>query len=111
MQNTYPEFDGSQVCAQTEPDLWFPTSDRQTGRLAKTLCLTCPWLEPCFDYALRNDVVGIWGGKTERERSNIRKKRKIKPEPLYLDTLFAPSARSKVAVGRYNEAVDEVLND
>jgi hypothetical protein len=110
LANEYPNFDGSQICAQTEPDLWFPTADRQTGRLAKTLCLTCPWLKPCLDYALKNDVVGIWGGKTERERSHIRKKLKIKPEPLYLDTLFAPSLRGKVAVGRYNESVSEVVD-
>jgi len=109
--NRYPEFDGSQLCAQTDPDLWFPTADRQTGRVAKTLCSKCLWVKDCLNYALQNDVTGIWGGKTERERSGIRKKLKIKAEPIYLDALFTPSQRGKVGVGRYNEEVDEVTDD
>jgi len=103
--NKYPEFDGSQICAQTEPDLWFPTADRQTGRLAKSLCSSCPWLEPCLDYALFTDVVGIWGGKTERERSQMRITLKIKVQPLDVDALFQYTLAGKVVEGEYNEAV------
>lgn len=103
--NKYPEFDGSQLCAQTEPDLWFPTADRQTGRLAKSICSSCPWVKACLDYALLNDVVGIWGGKTERERSQMRIKLKIKVEPLDVDALFQYTLAGKVAEGEYNEEV------
>ena len=103
--NKYPEFDGSQICAQTEPDLWFPTADRQTGRLAKSLCSSCPWLKPCLDYALFTDVVGIWGGKTERERSQMRITLKIKVQPLDVDALFQYTLAGKVVEGEYNEAV------
>jgi len=103
--NKYPEFDGSQICAQTEPDLWFPTADRQTGRVAKSLCAYCPWSKPCLEYALFTDVVGIWGGKTERERSQMRIKLKIKAEPLDVDALFQYTLAGKVAEGEYNEEV------
>jgi len=103
--NKYPEFDGSQICAQTEPELWFPTADRQTGRLAKSLCSSCPWLNPCLDYALFTDVVGIWGGKTERERSQMRIALKIKVEPLDTDALFQYTLAGKVVGDEYNEAV------
>lgn len=103
--NKYPEFDGSQICAQTEPELWFPTADRQTGRVAKSLCSSCPWLKPCLDYALFTDVVGIWGGKTERERSQMRIALKIKVEPLDVDALFQYTLAGKVVEGEYNEAV------
>lgn len=109
METQYPEFDGSQICAQTDPDLWFPTADRQTGRLAKTLCSKCIWVEECLDYALKTDVSGIWGAKTERERSSLRKVLQIKPDPIYLDALFAPLQRGKVRAGGYNEEVNEVL--
>ena len=106
----YPLFDGSQVCAQTDPDLWFPTSEKQTGRLAKTLCRTCPWLISCLDYALRHEVVGIWGATTERERIDMRKTMKISAEPLYSDALFATSLRGKSASSRYNDDVSEVAD-
>jgi len=101
--SVYPEFDGSQICAQTDPDLWFPSAERQTGRLAKSLCKSCPWLKPCLDYALLTDVVGIWGGKTERERSEVRSRLKIKAEALNVNTWFQPSRTGKVVVGEYNE--------
>ena len=104
----YPPFDGSQICAQTDPDLWFPTSEKQTGRLAKTLCRSCPWLKSCLDYGLTHEVVGVWGATTERERIDMRKKLKIIAEPLYSDALFATSLRGKVALGRYNDVTSEV---
>jgi hypothetical protein len=102
----YPEFDGSQICAQTEPDLWFPTAERQTGRLAKSLCASCPWVKPCLDYALFTDVIGIWGGKTERERSQIRKRLKIKAKPLYVDTSLEPMLTGKVVLSEYNDEAE-----
>jgi WhiB family redox-sensing transcriptional regulator len=106
----YPPFDGSQVCAQIDPDLWFPTSEKQTGRLAKKLCHTCPWLESCLNYALNHEVVGIWGAKTERERIDMRKILKITAEPLYSDNSLATSLRGKVATSRYNDEISEVSN-
>lgn len=107
MIGDYPDFDGSQICAQTEPDLWFPSADRQSGRIAKSLCASCLWLKPCLDYALFTDVVGIWGGKTERERSQIRKKLKIKTEALVFDAWLSPSRAGKVGVSEYNDEVGE----
>jgi len=111
LEQQYPLFDGSQICAQTDPDLWFPTSEKQTGRLAKSLCRTCPWVTSCLDYALRHEVVGIWGGKTERERMQLRKINNIMVQPLYSYALFAPSLRGKGMTGRYNEETDEVNDD
>jgi hypothetical protein len=56
-----------------------------------------------LDYALFTDVIGIWGGKTERERSQIRKRLKIKAQPLDVDTLFRPMLAGKVASSEYND--------
>ena len=81
----YPEFDGSEVCAQVDPEIWFPTATNQTGAMAKKFCLSCPWLTKCRDYAVQVDVVGIWGATNEKERSRIRKKNKMKVERLELD--------------------------
>jgi hypothetical protein len=56
-----------------------------------------------LDYALFTDVVGIWGGKTERERSQIRKKLKIKVEPLNVDALIQYTLAGKVVDSEYND--------
>lgn len=40
---------------------------------AKAVCYSCPVRRQCLDYALRhNEVYGIWGGMTERERRNLK---------------------------------------
>lgn len=106
----YPEFDGSQVCAQTDPDLWFPTAERQTGRIAKSLCRSCPWQKPCLEYALRYEVVGIWGATTERERVSLRKKFDIRAEQLYSTPLSGTVPRGKATADGYNDINNEVGN-
>lgn len=57
------------------PDLWF--ADNQTDRghieIAKWLCRRCPVRVECLDHALRNnEMYGVWGGLTPRERSKRR---------------------------------------
>jgi WhiB family redox-sensing transcriptional regulator len=79
----YPEFDGSQTCAQTDPIIWFPSPANQSGALAKKLCNTCPWIQECLAYAIQVDVQGIWGGSTEKDRTRYRRLHKIKAVPLY----------------------------
>jgi WhiB family redox-sensing transcriptional regulator len=38
---------------------------------AKKVCLTCPQMNTCRDYARsNNEVFGVWGGETEIERYN-----------------------------------------
>jgi hypothetical protein len=74
----YPDFDGSQVCAQTDPGLFMPDGQGFSARPAKTLCGTCPFADACRDYALWHDVDGIWGGTTLRERQKERQRRGIR---------------------------------
>jgi len=45
---------------------------------AKAVCNGCAFTEPCLAYALKNDVVGIWGGTDEKGRRSIRKKLKLR---------------------------------
>ena len=84
----YPAFDGSEVCSQVDPEIWFPTANSQTGAVAKKLCLTCPWLWECRDYAVAVDVVGIWGATNEKERSRMRKTTKVKVDRLDLESII-----------------------
>lgn len=41
---------------------------------AKQICLTCPILELCQDYAILNENYGVWGGMSELERRKARAK-------------------------------------
>lgn len=58
-------------------ELFFPSSD--TGKMAepaKVICAKCPIAGVCLEYALVNKIEhGIWGGKTERERRTIIRRR------------------------------------
>jgi len=69
-----PSFDGTQPCAQTDPEIFFPhPSDRQGIANAKAICNTCPFVEACLKYAVNEpSLQGIWGATTQRQRETIR---------------------------------------
>lgn len=64
-----------------ETDYWFPDSETDTEEVyalkqvtAKTICYVCQVKEECLRYAIEaGEVYGIWGGKTMRERSIIKR--------------------------------------
>jgi WhiB family redox-sensing transcriptional regulator len=61
------------LCAQTDPEAFFPEKGGST-REAKKVCLNCPVRSDCLSEALRNDEkFGVFGGLTERERRKIRR--------------------------------------
>ena len=61
------------VCAQVDPDLWFPEKGGST-REAKALCARCPVHPECLAYALAHDErFGVWGGASERARRRMRR--------------------------------------
>lgn len=78
-----PDFDGSQVCAQTDPELWFPEKGKP-AKIAKALCRTCHFEEACGEWALYRNVSGVWGGKTNKDRERERNRRGIiaLPDPI-----------------------------
>ena len=62
------------LCAQTDPEAFFPEKGGST-REAKKVCLTCDVRQECLEYALANDErFGIWGGLSERERRKLKKR-------------------------------------
>lgn len=67
------------LCAQTDPESFFPEKGGST-REAKKICGLCDVRDECLQYALENDErFGIWGGHSERERRAMKKKQ---PRPL-----------------------------
>ncbi|WP_407685598.1 WhiB family transcriptional regulator [Mycobacterium sp. HUMS_1102779] len=61
------------LCAQTDPEAFFPEKGGST-REAKKICLGCEVRSECLDYALAHDErFGIWGGLSERERRRLKR--------------------------------------
>ena len=76
----FPTFLGDlvPVCAQVEPEAFFPELGRGStpeARTAKAICVGCPVKEPCLDFALEHGEIGIWGGTTGDDRRRIRRER------------------------------------
>ncbi|CAM3371919.1 WhiB family transcriptional regulator [Nocardioides sp. Bht2] len=62
------------LCAQTDPEAFFPEKGGST-REAKKVCQTCEVRQDCLEAALMNDErFGIWGGLSERERRKLKKR-------------------------------------
>lgn len=65
-----PALDG--LCAQTDPEAFFPEKGESTAA-AKRTCLACDVRVECLQWALdTGERFGVWGGKSERERRAIR---------------------------------------
>lgn len=61
------------VCAQTDPEAFFPEKGGST-RDAKRICQGCEVRDACLDYAMTHDErFGIWGGLSERERRSLKR--------------------------------------
>ena len=64
----------SALCAQVEPDLFYPDRSADT-REAKKVCGQCEVRTQCLAYALANgETEGVWGGLSERERQGLPEK-------------------------------------
>lgn len=73
---TPPKWVADAVCAQTDPDAFFPEKGGTTAP-AKAICTGCTVRARCLDYALEhNERFGIWGGLSERERRGLRKEQR-----------------------------------
>ena len=67
-------------------DVNFCPSKIESDAAAKAVCSTCPVVEPCYEYAMKDSsIVGIWGGTSGIGRRRIReateRARKSRPSP------------------------------
>ena len=68
-----PPWQDSALCAQTDPEAFFPEKGGST-REAKKVCRSCDVRAECLEYALaRDERFGIWGGLSERERRRLKR--------------------------------------
>ena len=69
-----PEWLSRGLCAQTDPEAFFPEKGGST-REAKRVCTRCAVRSECLVYALSHDErFGIWGGLSERERRKLKRR-------------------------------------
>lgn len=64
-------------CKDMPPTTFFP-SDGVGVIAAQKICATCPVAESCLRYALEENIEhGVWGGKSERERRRMQRRRRL----------------------------------
>ena len=62
------------LCAEVDPDAFFPEKGEST-RAAKSICRSCLVKVECLRSALLNDErFGVWGGLSDRERRQLRRR-------------------------------------
>ncbi len=68
-----PDWRESALCAQTDPDIFFPEKGDST-RHAREVCAACTVRTPCLQQAIENgEEYGIWGGKGMKQINRRRK--------------------------------------
>ncbi len=75
------------ACKGYPVDWWFPVlhglkrdemrAVRADIHKAKSICASCDVSDHCLEYSLKHEPWGIWGGKDEQERAEIRYNRGI----------------------------------
>ncbi len=76
-----PAWRAEAACVDHDPEYFFPVGTTgpaaEQAEAAKTVCATCPVVTSCLSYALdTGQDAGVWGGTTEDERRQIRRKRR-----------------------------------
>lgn len=65
------------LCAETDPEEFFPEKNVGNTRMARAVCARCPVTAECLEDALaRNERFGVWGGLSERERREVARQRR-----------------------------------
>jgi WhiB family transcriptional regulator, redox-sensing transcriptional regulator len=89
-----PEWMIDGLCAQVDPEAFFPEKGGQT-KPAKSICNGgCPVKAECLAYALeRGERFGIWGGLSERERRKLERAAEVAAPAPSLVAERAPKVR------------------
>ncbi|WP_372730109.1 WhiB family transcriptional regulator [Nocardioides sp.] len=70
-------FDADSLCAETDPDVWFPERGGSANP-AKAMCRRCENEDACLEWALTNgEEIGVWGGKSAPERRKLLADRQL----------------------------------
>lgn len=74
-----PSWMNDAACRHLDTNIFFPDTEiaeqaEQAAQAAQRVCATCRVRDACAEYALdRDELRGVWGGLTERDRRRIRR--------------------------------------
>ena len=63
------------LCVGEDPDAFFP-SHGDPGTAARRICRACPVRRDCLEYSTEADEDGIWGGRDQAERRNLKRRQR-----------------------------------
>ena len=68
-------------CLSLDPELFFPVGEmkKEIADSLQRICMNCPIMDQCLEYALHVKVSGYWAGTDEREREKLRRFFHINP--------------------------------
>ena len=74
------------LCTQVGWGMHYPgRGQSEQSQRAKALCALCEVKKSCLDIAMTtNEHYGVWGGMSEVERRQERKRRRLATEPTLL---------------------------
>jgi hypothetical protein len=67
-----PNYNGDEACMTVEDLDFFFSEFPLDIALAKDICIECPMMVACRDYAIKHENYGVWGGLSAKERHAIR---------------------------------------
>lgn len=89
------------VCKETDPELFFADEGWGMTENARFLCSTCPVMDTCREYAIRQaGLEGVWGGLTHSERVALRR---VKLTPFELALIEAEEAEDEEQLPQTDE--------
>lgn len=75
------------MCREVGVDLFFPDEGRSGIELysfARKICAGCSVKNACLEWAIKHEDHGMWGGTTPVDRRNIRRKRNMIIQEVYV---------------------------
>ena len=67
-----PVWTGDEACLIVEDLDFFFSEFALDIALAKDICIECPMMVACRDYAIKHENHGVWGGTSAEERFQLR---------------------------------------
>lgn len=82
------------ACASTNSDVFFSKDPDEPGytkyqvetqqNFAKKICARCIHITECAEWGIKNEIYGVWGGLTPKERQKLRRVHKLKVPDKFL---------------------------
>lgn len=74
-------------CAGADQAVFFHNySDASSYAEARDMCVRCPILAECREWAILHELHGYWGGSSPHEREDIRRRRGIMVDQMHVRT-------------------------